>query len=84
LTTAYQRLGTLNVWSEDVGADDELDLEFAQLAGLSESFPTLSVEMTRAFNEDAIRVSKGGTSENTTLTRFEDFAVELASAYEAM
>ncbi len=31
LTTAHQRLGTLNVWSEDVGAYDELDLEFAQL-----------------------------------------------------
>lgn len=31
LTTAHQRLGTLNVWSEDVGAYDDLDLEFAQL-----------------------------------------------------
>jgi formate hydrogenlyase transcriptional activator len=31
LTTAHQRLGTLNVWSEEVGAYDELDLEFAQL-----------------------------------------------------
>ena len=31
LTTAHQRLGALNVWSEDVGAYDELDLEFAQL-----------------------------------------------------
>lgn len=31
LTTAHQRLGTLNVWSEDVGTYDELDLEFAQL-----------------------------------------------------
>jgi formate hydrogenlyase transcriptional activator len=31
LTTAHQRLGTLNVWSEDVGAYDELDLELAQL-----------------------------------------------------
>ena len=31
LTTAHQRLGTLNVWSEDAGAYDELDLEFAQL-----------------------------------------------------
>ena len=31
LTTAHQRLGALNVWSEEVGAYDELDLEFAQL-----------------------------------------------------
>ena len=31
LTTAHQRLGALNVWSEDAGAYDELDLEFAQL-----------------------------------------------------
>ena len=31
LTTAHQRLGTLNVWSEDAGAFDDLDLEFAQL-----------------------------------------------------
>jgi formate hydrogenlyase transcriptional activator len=31
LTTAHQRLGALNVWSEEVGAYDEVDLEFAQL-----------------------------------------------------
>lgn len=31
LTTAHQRLGALNVWSEEAGAYDELDLEFAQL-----------------------------------------------------
>ena len=31
LTTVHQRLGTLNVWSEEIGAYDELDLEFAQL-----------------------------------------------------
>ncbi len=31
LTTAHQRLGALNVWSEEVGAYDDLDLEFAQL-----------------------------------------------------
>jgi formate hydrogenlyase transcriptional activator len=31
LTTAHQRLGALNVWSDEVGAYDELDLEFAQL-----------------------------------------------------
>jgi formate hydrogenlyase transcriptional activator len=31
LTTAHQRLGVLNMWSEEVGAYDEFDLEFAQL-----------------------------------------------------
>lgn len=31
LTTAHQRLGALNVWSEETGAYDDLDLEFAQL-----------------------------------------------------
>ena len=31
LTTAHQRLGALIVWSEELGAYDELDLEFAQL-----------------------------------------------------
>ena len=31
LTTAHQRLGALIVWSEEPGAYDELDLEFAQL-----------------------------------------------------
>jgi len=31
LTTAHQRLGVLNIWSEEVGAYDEFDLEFAQL-----------------------------------------------------
>jgi formate hydrogenlyase transcriptional activator len=31
LTTAHQRLGTLNVWSDKAGAYNDLDLEFAQL-----------------------------------------------------
>lgn len=31
LTTAHQRLGVLNIWSDKVGAYDELDLEFAAL-----------------------------------------------------
>ena len=31
LTTAHQRLGVLNIWSEEVGAYDEFDLEFGQL-----------------------------------------------------
>jgi uncharacterized protein YbjT (DUF2867 family) len=51
-------------------------------AGLSESFARLYVEMTRAFNEGIIKPRR--TPENTTPTRFEDFADELAHAYAAM
>ena len=51
-------------------------------AGLSESFAGLYVEMTRAFNEGRVREVR--TSENTTSTRFEDFAGELARTYEAI
>lgn len=53
-------------------------------AGMSESFANLYAEMTRAFNEERIKPSSGRTPENTTPTRFEDFAGELAQAYEAM
>jgi uncharacterized protein YbjT (DUF2867 family) len=52
-------------------------------AGLSESFAGLYVEMTRAFNEGKIKPRAGRTPENTTPTRFEDFADELARAYRA-
>jgi uncharacterized protein YbjT (DUF2867 family) len=51
-------------------------------AGFSESFARLYVEMTRAFNEGTIKPTR--THENTTPTRFEDFADEWASAYNAM
>jgi uncharacterized protein YbjT (DUF2867 family) len=51
-------------------------------AGLSESFARLYVEMTRAFNERIIKPDR--TPENTTPTRFEDFAPELARAYAAI
>jgi uncharacterized protein YbjT (DUF2867 family) len=50
-------------------------------AGMSGSFANLYVEMTRAFNEGTIRHRR--TPQNTTLTRFEDFASELAGAYAA-
>jgi len=53
-------------------------------AGMSESFANLYVEMTRAINEERIKPHKGRTPENTTPTRFEDFAEEFARAYEAM
>ena len=53
-------------------------------AGMSESFASLYVEMTRAFNEGKVKPRKGRTPENTTPTRFEDFVGELARAYEAL
>jgi hypothetical protein len=52
-------------------------------AGLSESFAGLYVEMTRAFNEGKVKPRQDRTPENTTPTRFEDFAGELARAYQA-
>lgn len=69
------------------------DLEYVQLpdadmagalvgAGLSESFASLYVEMTRSFNEGVVVPSNGRTPENTTPTPFEAFASELAIAYE--
>jgi uncharacterized protein YbjT (DUF2867 family) len=71
------------------------DLKYVQLpyadmamtlvqAGLSENFAHLYVEMTRAFNEGKVKPRQGRNPENTTPTRFEDFAGELALAYEAM
>ena len=52
--------------------------------GLSESFAGLYVEMTRAFNLETVKPPGGRTRENSTPTRFEDFAGELAKAYQAM
>jgi uncharacterized protein YbjT (DUF2867 family) len=50
-------------------------------AGFSETFANLYVEMTRAFNDGTIKPHR--TAENTTPTRFEDFARELTAAYNA-
>jgi hypothetical protein len=55
-------------------------LEALEQAGLSKSFAALYVEMTRALNEGKVKASR--TPENTTPTRFEDFAGELARVYE--
>jgi uncharacterized protein YbjT (DUF2867 family) len=52
-------------------------------AGLSETFAGLYVEMTRAFNEGKVKPREGRKAENTTPTRFEDFAGELARAYQS-
>lgn len=50
-------------------------------AGLSASFASLYIEMTRAFNEG--KIAQLRTPGNSTPTRFEDFATEMARAYHA-
>lgn len=70
------------------------DLQYVQLpydemaaalagAGLSASFAGRYVEMTRAFNEGTVQPLRGRTPANTTPTTFEEFAAELADAYQA-
>lgn len=53
-------------------------------AGLSENVASLFVEMSRAFNEGRVRSLEGRNASNTTPTRLEDFAHELARAYRAL
>ncbi len=53
------------------------------LMGMSQNVANLYVEMTCAFNEGRVKSREGRRPENTTPTRFEDFAVELARAYQA-
>jgi uncharacterized protein YbjT (DUF2867 family) len=52
-------------------------------AGLSESVAGLYTEMSRALNEGKVKSVEGRRKENTTPTRFEDFAAELEEAYRA-
>jgi formate hydrogenlyase transcriptional activator len=47
LTTAHQQLGTLNVWSDEIGAYDGLDLEFAQLVATQ-----IAVAVDNAFHSE--------------------------------
>jgi uncharacterized protein YbjT (DUF2867 family) len=51
--------------------------------GLSPSLANLYAEMSRAFNEGRVKSLEGRRPTNTTPTRFEDFAAELARAYGA-
>jgi uncharacterized protein YbjT (DUF2867 family) len=51
--------------------------------GISANMAGLYAEMARAFNEGKIKSREGRKPENTTPTRFEDFADDLARAYEA-
>lgn len=79
------------ILGESIGKPDlqYVQLDYSEMAdslvqaGLSESFARLYVDMTRAFNEGRVRPLEGRTPANTTPTRFEDFAEELARAYEA-
>jgi uncharacterized protein YbjT (DUF2867 family) len=52
--------------------------------GLSPSVAGLYAEMARGFNEGRAKPLEPRGSQNTTPTRFEDFAIELARAYEAL
>ena len=56
---------------------------FVQM-GFSQNVAELFVEMSRAFNEGKIKSLEGRSPANTTPTRFEAFADELAKAYQAM
>jgi uncharacterized protein YbjT (DUF2867 family) len=53
-------------------------------AGLSENVANLYAEMARALNEGKVKSLEGRRPENTTPTRFEDFASGLEEAYRAM
>lgn len=72
-----------------VPALEYVQLSDAQMAGaliqmgVSESFAALHVECARALSEGTVRSREGRTPQNTTPTRFEDFADELAQAYLA-
>ena len=51
--------------------------------GIAQNVAGLYAEMARAFNEGKMNSLEGRRPENTTPTRFEDFADVLARAYEA-
>ncbi|SFU47499.1 Uncharacterized conserved protein YbjT, contains NAD(P)-binding and DUF2867 domains [Polaromonas sp. YR568] len=58
------------------------DLEQTLLAGgFAADVAPLYVDIARAINEDRIKTLEGRNAGNTTATRFEDFAEELARAY---
>ena len=50
--------------------------------GISQNMAGLYAEMARAFNERRVKPREGRRPENTTPTRLEDFAEDLARAYE--
>ncbi|MGH8433719.1 MAG: NAD(P)H-binding protein [Pseudomonas sp.] len=58
--------------------------EALQQAGFSENLASLYAELAQAISERRVRAREARKPENTTPTRFEDFAEELAGAYQAM
>jgi uncharacterized protein YbjT (DUF2867 family) len=52
--------------------------------GLSQNVANLYAEMARAFNERRVTSRQGRRPDNTTPTRFEDFADVLARAYQGL
>jgi hypothetical protein len=52
--------------------------------GISPSVAGLYAEMARAINDGRVKPREGRRSENTTPTRFEDFADTLARAYQTV
>ncbi|MBC8102029.1 MAG: NAD(P)H-binding protein [Cytophagales bacterium] len=52
-------------------------------AGIAADFAALSIETNHALSDGTIRSREGRTPENTTSTTFEEFAFELARAYQA-
>lgn len=80
-TMIGERIGTPDLAYVQVPPADMVGALVA--AGLSESFAGLHVEMAQALNEGRIASREGRRPENTTPTRFEDFAGELAQAYLA-
>jgi nucleoside-diphosphate-sugar epimerase len=60
---------------------DDFSATLVQM-GMSQNIAGLYVEMTRAFNQSKVKSREGRRPENRTPTRFEDFAEELARAYQ--
>lgn len=63
--------------------DDAMASALTQ-AGLADDFIDLHLEFNRALSDGTIRSHEDRTPENSTATHFEDFAAELAQAYQAL
>jgi uncharacterized protein YbjT (DUF2867 family) len=63
-------------------ADDELVAILTESAGFSPEFAALFIEFNQALSEARLHSLDGRNQSNTTPTRFEEFAAELAHAYK--
>lgn len=63
--------------------DEDFHAALVQM-GFSKGVADAFLEMSHAFNAGKIRSLEGRNKRNTTPTRFEDFAQQLAAAYRAM